>query len=416
MRHSLSIIRRLGDWPDITEPGLGRASFSVQKTASFMLAQTAIFGEYRRSIFLAPDIHNMTKAAICRQFDSPLSFEEVDIAPATGHAMKVKIEACAICHSDITYMRGGWGGSPPLLFGHEAAGTILETGHDVTSFRPGDRVVVTLMRSCGTCPSCADELEAICAAPPTIDAHITDSDSNAVIPAMNTGAFAEEVLVHERQCIAIPDSLGFEEASLLGCGVITGFGAVSRVANVQSGETLAVIGVGGIGINAIQAARLAKAKTIMAIDTAADKAALIREVGATDFINPMTEDALAAVMAATDGKGLDYVFVGVGASKAIESALPMVRAGGTIVIMGMPHSDDLAQIDMADLSGSAKTIIGTKMGSAMIRDDIPKLIAHHENGTIELSRLISHRFTFDNLNEAIEMAASPQSSRVVVTF
>ena len=358
----------------------------------------------------------MTKAAICRQFDAPLSFENITLPQASGHAMKVKIEACAICHSDITYMKGGWGGTPPLLFGHEAAGTIVEFGDDVTGFNIGDRVVVTLMRSCGTCPSCGDELEAICATPPAIDDAITDDAKNSIAPAMNSGTFAEQVLVHERQCIAIPDSLDFAEAALLGCGVITGFGSVTRVGNVQPGDSIAVIGVGGIGINAVQAARVAGAGTIMAIDTATDKADLIRDIGATHFVNPVGENALDAVMAATNGTGLDYVFVGVGASKAIESAIPMVRAGGKIIVMGMPRSDDLASIDMADLAGSAKTIIGTKMGSSMIRDDIPALIKHHQNGDLELSRLISHRYAFEDLNEAIDMAMSPQSSRVVVTF
>lgn len=357
------------------------------------------------------------KAAVCREFGAPLSLENVAIAAPEGQAMKVKINACAICHSDITYMQGGWGGTPPLLFGHEAAGTVMETGNGVTAFAVGDRVVVTLMRSCGTCPSCGDDLEAICATPPAInDTIITDNANAAVMPAMNTGAFAEEVLVHERQCIAIPDELGFDAASLLGCGVITGFGAVTRVGKVQPGEAVAVIGTGGIGINAIQAARIAGASTLVAIDTADDKAPLARKLGATDFINPMTDDAQARVMDITGGKGLDAVFVGVGASKAIESAVPMIRAGGRIVIMGMPASGDLAAIDASDLAGSAKTIIGTKMGSAMIRDDIPKLIALHQQGEIALDELISHRFTFDEINAAIEMAISPQSSRVVITF
>ena len=358
----------------------------------------------------------MTRAAICRDFGAPLSFENITLPTASGHAMKVKVEACAICHSDITYMKGGWGGTPPLLFGHEAAGTILDIGDDVTGFSVGDRIVVTLMRSCGTCPSCGDDLEAICATPPSIDDALTDDNNAAIVPAMNTGTFADEVLVHERQCIAIPDSLDFAEAALLGCGVITGFGSVMRVGQVQAGDTLAVIGVGGIGINAVQAARLAGAGTIMAIDTAHDKADLVRDIGATHFVNPLDENALDAVMAATDSKGLDYVFVGVGASKAIESAIPMIRPGGKIIVMGMPRSDDLATIDMSEVAGSAKSIIGTKMGSSMIRDDIPALIAHHQNGDLELSRLISHRYDFADLNDAIDMAMSPQSSRVVVTF
>ena len=358
----------------------------------------------------------MTRVAICREFDAPLSHEDVTIAPATGHALKVKVEACAICHSDITYMHGGWGGTPPLLFGHEAAGTVTEIGDHVTSFKLGDRVVITLIRSCGHCSCCDEDLEVICFNPPAIDAKITDSNNNLIIPSMNSGAFAEDVLVHERQCIIIPEDIDFAEASLLGCGVITGYGSVKRVAQVKAGETLAVIGAGGIGINVIQAARLADAGLIMAIDTATDKADLIRDVGATHFVNPIEENALETVMAATDGHGLDYVFVGVGASKAIESAIPMIRAGGKIIIMGMPRNNDLASINMASLASSAKTIIGTKMGSALIRDDIPALIKHYQNGEIELSRLISHHFDFADLNDAIEVASSPQSLRVVVTF
>lgn len=357
------------------------------------------------------------KAAICRSFGETLSMENVNIAAPTGHAMKVKINACAICHSDITYMRGGWGGTPPLLFGHEAAGTIEEIGDEVTGFAKGDRVVVTLMRSCGTCPSCDDDLEAICATPPQINSNIiTDENGGDVAPAMNTGAFAEYVLVHERQCISIPDDLGFDEASLLGCGVITGFGAVMRVGNVQTGENIAVIGTGGIGINAIQAGRIAGANHLIAIDTSPDKEELATSLGATAFINPMKDDVLASIMALTDGKGLDAVFVGVGASKAIESALPLVRAGGRVVIMGMPASDDLAQIDASDLAGSAKTIIGTKMGSAMIREDIPKLIALYQSGDLALDQLISHRFDFADVNDALAMASSPLSARVVVNF
>lgn len=358
----------------------------------------------------------MPIAAICREFNSPLSLEEVVLVQAKGQALKVKIEACAICHSDITYMQGGWGGTPPLILGHEAAGTILETGESVNNFKVGERVVITLMRSCGACSFCANGAEAICSTPPPIDAPISDTKGRPIVAAMNTGAFAEQVIVHERQCIAIPDHLNFEEATLLGCGVITGFGSVNRVAKVKAGESLAVIGIGGIGINAVIAAKLAEASTIIAIDTAVDKAGLAENLGATHFINPATDDVLEHVMAATGGNGLDYAFVAVGASKAIEEAIPLVRAGGTIIIMGMPRSDDLASIDMATLAGSAKVIIGTKMGSSLIRDDIPALIKHHEQGKLDLARIISHRYNFTELNEAIETATTPHSLRVVIRF
>ena len=357
------------------------------------------------------------RAAICRQFNAPLNLEDVTLTKAQGHEVKVRIEACAICHSDISFLRGYWGGTLPIVFGHEAAGVVIETGDDATSFQVGDRVVVTLMRSCGACPSCGDDLEAICATPPSITAPaLKDKGENPIPVAMNSGAFAEQVLVHERQCIAIPDDLGFDVASLLGCGVITGFGAVSRVGNVTAGETVIVIGTGGVGINAIQAARIRGASTIIAIDIADDKEALVRRLGATDFINPNNTDAQDAVMAITEGKGADAAFVAVGASAVIAGAVPMVRSGGRVVIMGMPASNDLVAVDAADLAGSAKTIIGTKMGSAMIREDIPMLIDLYQKGELELDGLISHRFDFNQINDAIDTAAQPSSLRVVVNF
>ena len=357
------------------------------------------------------------RAAICREFNAPLSLENVSISEAKGHEIKVRIEACAICHSDISYLKGYWGGTPPIVFGHEAAGVITETGEDTSGFKVGDRVIVTLMRSCGSCPSCGEDLEAICATPPAITAPaLHDEDQKSVPVAMNSGAFAEQVLVHERQCIAIPDDVDFNVASLLGCGVITGFGAVTRVGKVKQGETVIITGTGGVGINAIQAARIAGAAKIIAIDIADDKEDLVRRLGATDFINPMTSDAQEAVMAITEGKGADAAFVAVGASAAITAAVPMIRAGGRVVIMGMPASDDLVAVDASDLAGSAKSVIGTKMGSAMIREDIPMLIALYQKGELELDGLISHHFNFDQINEAIEVAATPSSLRVVVHF
>jgi len=357
------------------------------------------------------------RAAICRSFNAPLSIEDVTIAPTSGQALKVRVEACAICHSDVSYLRGYWGGTPPLVFGHEAAGTVMEIGDDVAGFAVGDRVIVTLMRSCGHCSTCQQDLEAICATPPQIASPVlTDQSNQPVITAMNSGAFAEEVLVHERQCIAIPDSLNFDVASLLGCGVITGFGAVTRVGKVQAGESVIVTGTGGVGINAIQAARISGATTIIAIDIAEDKQDLVRRLGATHFINPSKTDALDAVMAITKGNGVDAAFVAVGASKAIAAAVPMIRTGGRVVILGMPASDDLVAIDASDVAGSAKTIIGTKMGSAMIREDIPMLIDLYQSGQLELDALISDRFDFDDINDAIDKAYAPSSLRVVIQF
>ena len=357
------------------------------------------------------------KAAVCRQFNHPLSIEEVHISSPQGSAMHVAIKACAICHSDLAFMRGNWGGDLPMVFGHEASGVIKAVGEDVKSFKPGDNVIVTLLRSCGTCGACHDELEAICHNPPDInDIIMTDKNNIPITAAMSTGAFAEEILVHESQCIPLPSNIDYDTASLLGCGVITGFGAVERVGKIKNGEAIAIIGAGGVGINAIQAARIAGASPLIAIDTAGDKEDFAKDLGVTHFINPKYENAHATVMKISKNKGLDAVLVGVGAAKAIEDAVHMIKPGGRVIIMGMPANDDLAKINAADLAGSAKTIIGTKMGSAMIRQDIPRLITLYEQGQISLDRLISHRYPFKNINEAITMAANPQSARVILEF
>lgn len=348
------------------------------------------------------------KAAVCRNFGQPLSFENLTLGRPQGKALRIKVGATAICHSDITYIDGGWGGTPPILFGHEASGVVLECGEDVTAFSPGDRVVITLMRSCGACSSCERELEAVCATPPGIgEGLLQDGNGKAVAAAMNSGTFAEEVLVHERQCIAIPDDMGFDVAALLGCGVITGVGSVMRVGKVQPGETVAVIGVGGVGVNAIQAAKIAGAGAITAVDTDASKRDLALAVGATGFCDPRQD---------TPPENCDAVFVAVGSSKVIENAIDMARTGGRVVIMGMPRDDDPVTLNMSDFAGDAKTVIGSKMGAAMIREDIPQLITWYQEGKIDLDRLISHRYPFEEINSALETARNPGSMRVVLQF
>lgn len=357
------------------------------------------------------------KAAICREFNAPLSLEEITLDGPGPDEIQIRLAACSICHSDISFLNGDWGGEPPFLLGHEIAGVVITTGEAVTAFKPGDRVIATLMKSCGECPSCQNELEAICATPPAASGGgLTDSGGAAVVKMMNTGGFAEEVVVHQRQCIALPDSMGFDIASLLGCGVITGYGAAIRVGKIQPGESVGVVGAGGVGINALQAARIAGAGTILAIDTDASKRDLFLEIGATGYINPADGDTVTAIRAANNGEALDIVLVGVGSSRVIESAIDMVRKGGRVIIMGMPASDDLASIDLSMIANDAKTITGTKMGSAMIREDIPKLIALYQQGEIHLDRLISHRYPLEEINTAIEMARQPGSARVVIEF
>ena len=358
------------------------------------------------------------KAAVCTAFNAPLDIQDVSLGEPVGAEVKVKIEAVAICHSDISFIKGYWGGQLPAIYGHEAAGTILTTGPDVEGFQPGDRVIVTLMRSCGSCPACLHEAEALCDLPPELgpDAAIIDVQGSAVLSAMNTGAFAEEVIIHQRQLVALDKDIDMDIGALIGCGVITGYGAVMRVAKVAAGEDVAVIGCGGVGMNAVQAARISGARLITAIDASEAKKEICLKLGATHFINPMEDQDYSAAKALSDKGGYDAVLVAVGNPKVIEQAVSLLRPGGRLVVMGMPPSGEMVEVEMTNLAAYGQSIIGTKMGSAMIREDIPEIIRLYRAGEWELDGLVSHRFQFDDINAALDVASQPESLRVMVTF
>ena len=236
------------------------------------------------------------KAAICLDFDQPLSIQEVTLDPPGPNQLRVDLAACAICHSDIHYMDGEWGGDIPAVYGHEASGIVAEVGTDVTSVAVGDHVVVTLMQACGTCFYCLrDELHLCDNALP--DSVIRMADGTQAVTAMHSGSFAEEVVVHHSQVVAIPKDIPLDVASLLACGVITGAGAVRNTANVQAGSSVVVIGAGGVGANSIQGARIRGASPIVAVDLLDEKLESARQFGATETINLTTENATEKVLA-----------------------------------------------------------------------------------------------------------------------
>ena len=188
------------------------------------------------------------QAAVCRQFGAPLSLETLTLAPPLPQQVRIKLSAAAICHSDITQMNGGWGGELPAVFGHEAAGVITDVGSAVKNFTVGNRVIVSLIRSCGHCPMCEQGAPVLCAAPNDNDSRprLSDADGKAILAGFKTGGFAEQVVVDASQIITIPDDFPFDCAALLSCGVLTGWGAVSNTANLSAGATAAVVGCGGV--------------------------------------------------------------------------------------------------------------------------------------------------------------------------
>ena len=358
------------------------------------------------------------KAAVCRAFGAPLSIEEVALAAPRAGEVRVKVSACAICHSDISYMRGEWGGALPAVYGHEAAGTVAEVGPEVAGVKPGDRVVVTLVRHCGHCGYCADGLEVQCEEVFPLDraSPLQDADGRALHQEMRTGAFAEEVTVHASQVVVVPHDLPADRAALLACGVVTGYGAVANAADLRPGDTAVVIGAGGVGLNSIQTIALREAALNIALDTSDAKLEAAKAFGASHGVNPAKEDAAARVLELTGGRGVDYVFVTVGAKAAFDQAPAMLARGGALVLVGMPPVGVLCAYEPTAFAARNQRILGTKMGSTRIQADIPYLAELYRNGRFKLDELITARYALDQVNEAVAAAERGEALRNVIMF
>jgi len=358
------------------------------------------------------------KAAVCREFGKPLVVEDIDLAPAGSGEIRVKLSACALCYSDIHYADGAWGGTLPAVYGHEAAGVVEHVGEGVTAFLLGDHVVVTLIRSCGHCYYCDRGSPVTCATTFPLDkkSPLTAADGSPIVQGLRTAAFAEYVLVHESQAVVIPRDIPLDSASLLACGVITGFGAVVNTAGVELGSSVAVIGVGGVGLNSVQGAVFQGAEPIIAIDVSDSKLRAARTFGATHTINSGKEDVSAAVHAATGGRGADYVFVTVGAGGVIGQALAAIGAAGAVVLVGMPATGVQAQIDPVTIADRNQRILGSKMGSARIQTDIPMLIDLYRAGRLKLDELISGRYALADINKAIASVKRGEALRNVIVY
>ncbi|MDH3674219.1 MAG: Zn-dependent alcohol dehydrogenase [Anaerolineae bacterium] len=358
------------------------------------------------------------KAAVCFEFGQPLVVEEIELDPPRTGEVRVKLAACAICHSDIHYMEGAWGGSLPAVFGHEAAGVVEEVGLHVTGARPGDHVVVSLIRSCGRCYFCVRGNPTLCETKVALDkeSRLHTKAGHVLHQGLRTAAFAEYVVVEESQVVRIPAEMPLDRASLLACGVITGFGAVVNTAQISSGSTVVVIGTGGVGLNSIQGAYLSGAQVIIAVDLVNSKLEAAAAFGATHTINPTEADMAEVVRSLTQGRGVDYVFVTVGSGKAIEQGLGLLRPAGTLVIVGMPASGVKIEIEAVDVAGASQRILGSKMGSARLAVDVPILVDLYQQGRLKLDELITARYPLAEINEAIVAVKRGDALRNVIVF
>ena len=356
------------------------------------------------------------KAAVAHAFGQPLSIEEVELAQPKSGEVEVTLDACAICHSDITYLDGGWGGSLPAVYGHEAAGRISRLGDGVTGLKPGDAVVVTLIGSCGTCPSCCTGRPTGCETAYDGDkGPLSMPDGSKLHQAMASGAFAERVVVAQTQVVKIGDDIPMDVASLIACGVITGVGAVVNAAQMRAGQDAVVIGAGGVGLNAIQGARIAGARRIVAVDMLPEKLDIAMEFGATHGVLA-TGDAPWVEAQEALGRGADAVFVTVGAAVAYTTAPNYLASGGKVIMVGMPATGAASSFEAGNLAAASQAMIGSKMGDVVIQRDIPWIVDLYRQGRLKLDELISAHWRLEQINEAIADTKTGSAKRNVILF
>ncbi|MEO9865075.1 Zn-dependent alcohol dehydrogenase [Yoonia sp.] len=356
------------------------------------------------------------KAAVCHAFGDQLTVETVDLRAAQTGEIEVTLKAVAICHSDISFADGAWGGSLPAVYGHEAAGLITGVGDNVSGLNVGDAVVVTLIRACGTCPSCSSGKPTICGTPYDGDhGPLKTADGGKLHQAMASGAFAEKVVVDQSQVVKIPADMPMDAASLLACGVITGVGAVVNAANFKAGQDAVVIGAGCVGLNAIQGAWIAGARRIVAVDMSEEKLAIAKEFGATHGVLASQDKPWKAAKQAL-GRGADAVFVTVGAAPVYDTAPRYLAYGGKVIMVGMPATGAVSQYEPANFAAVGQSLIGSKMGDVVIKRDIPWMADLYDQGRLKLDELISGRWSLDQINEAIADTKTGSAKRNVIIF
>ncbi len=358
------------------------------------------------------------KAALCYEFGKPLVIDEIFIDEPRQDEVKIKVSACGICHSDILYIDGGWGGDLPNLFGHEGAGIVNSCGPGVEHVKPGDHVAVSLLRSCGHCFFCQRQQYSQCEHEFATDEpyRLQLSDGTSVNRGLGTGCFAEYAILHKSQVVPIPEMMNMASASLMTCGVITGFGSVVNTASVGAGEHIVVIGTGGVGIHCIQGARISSAATVTAVDISDDRLDFAKRLGATHTVNSNRTDPRETILELTQQRGADAVFIATGHPAAMENVFRLIRPGGMLVLVGMPANGVYFSFETVEFIDANQSILGSKMGSSNLKEDVARLIELYQSEQLELDALVSATYPLDNINEAIEATRTGVGMRNVVTM
>ena len=362
------------------------------------------------------------KAAVLREVKTPLTIEDVQINKPGPREVLIRTVAAGICHSDLHFVDGLYPYPLPAVLGHESAGVVEQVGSEVRTVKVGDHVITCLSAFCGHCEHCLTGYMSRCVSPETKrqkgDAPRLSITSAGTAGGMNQflnlSSFAEQMLIHEHACVKIRKDMPLDRAALIGCSVMTGVGAVIHTSNVRPGETVAVIGCGGVGLACINGAAIAGAGRIIAVDMQGSKLNLAKEFGATDVINPKDGDAVKQVMDLTNG-GVHHSFEAIGLKATAEQAFKMLGRGGTANIIGMIPVGVNIELHGADFLGE-KRIQGSLMGSNRFPVDMPRLVDFYMSGKLKLDQMISRRIKLAEVNEGFAELKRGELARSVIMF
>ncbi|MET8408830.1 Zn-dependent alcohol dehydrogenase [Streptomyces sp. NPDC005195] len=360
----------------------------------------------------------MVRAAVLPAVGAPLEIAEIDLpAPGPGQ-VRVRLAAAGVCHSDLSLSDGTMRVPVPAVLGHEGAGTVVSVGEGVTGIAPGAAVILNWAPSCGSCHACTLGEVWLCANALTGAGNVyarRTSDGSDLHPGLNVAAFAEETVVAAGCVLPAPDGIPLTDAALLGCAVLTGYGAVHHSAGVQPGESVAVFGVGGVGLAALQAARIAGASKIVAVDVSPEKESLARAAGATDYV--VASDTTAREIRSLTGKqGVDVAVECVGRAVTIRAAWDSTRRGGRTTVVGIGGKDQQVTFNALEIFHWGRTLAGCVYGNGDPARDLPVLAEHVRAGRLDLAMLVTERIGLEGIPGAFENMVAGKGGRAVVVF
>jgi S-(hydroxymethyl)glutathione dehydrogenase/alcohol dehydrogenase len=358
------------------------------------------------------------KALVLNALGRGFDLEDVEIASPEGREVLVDVQASGLCHTDLLFATHDIAPTPSVL-GHEVAGIVAAVGHDVTQVRVGDHVVGSLAQACGGCARCLSGRSFQCQHPEATlrrpdDAPRLSRDGIGVFQGFGLGGFAQRALIHENQLAVVPNAMPFAQAALLGCGVVTGAGAVLNTANVKPGESVVIFGAGGVGLNAVSGARLAGASRIVVIDIQAKRLEAAASFGATDVIDSTKSKPIEAVRDLLPG-GADHVFDFVGSKVVAEEGLAMLAVGGGLYLVGVAKPEVDFSLNIFAAIGGQKRVVGVNFGSTNAKRDIPMYAQLYLQGRMNLDDLVSKRIALREVNDGYAALQDGALNRVVVT-